>query len=692
MDYPINIHKKEEHDLLVEQKDKLLARMGEISKKLKDKENINNFLDEEDDKDLSEKVYDDALKKGKCKLFVHIKVFGGLLFISHLVSIYEINGIINAIEEELMASVKSYARHKDRESKDDFYQNFNKLNNKLPDYSVFFISSFLSEYLNECISHEILTFIISIINILVLSLGFSKFEFNLDRKDYKNYTLNEFLFLYSIYVILCLSQGVIALYPLVIIKKGFIFYDLFNEKYEETNNKKINESKSNNMILNNHNNLYNVDENNNVNKKKHKLENYFIFYLICITFSISLKILLDFIFIDEYKYSSREKVNNYFIINYIISLYFSLFLYKCYSFILLNENEKQANQISSMKLCGYVIYNESMPNYDIICKNDCNNECYNKFYICRECLEDCGICCKTFNTSLCCYICSCSGCCKTICCCQCNKCNENDKDIKKRTYNDINKIEAICICYRVTGRWNWIGNILTIDYIYPLFYILYFILITNMGFEDIIWNNLKKNNNNDFLVNFIILATIIVYYFIHIVGGKVLIELSGKLFNIKDFRRRLEACPGEYKDIFFGYIAYIITQTLCSIILSVIIYFDSKKIHYFVLSITLGSVEYIKINILEVISFFYEINYKNYEFFSSSTIFSFYLLIWNFILFILDLLGVENKTLILVQFIFGIILVAFIFIIFALLIFLLKHDKNRFDYNSDKHSIDIINN
>ena len=65
-----------------------------------------------------------------------------------LISIYEINSIINAIGEELMASSKSYLKQEEREITDDFYQNFNNINNKLPDYSVFFLSSFLSQYIN----------------------------------------------------------------------------------------------------------------------------------------------------------------------------------------------------------------------------------------------------------------------------------------------------------------------------------------------------------------------------------------------------------------------------------------------------------------------------------------------------------------------------------------------------------------
>jgi len=93
-----------------------------------------------------------------------------------------------------------------------------------------------------------------------------------------------------------------------------------------------------------------------------------------------------------------------------------------------------------------------------------------------------------------------------------------------------------------------------------------------------------------------------------------------------------------------------------------LIYFASKDINIYILSITIASEEYIKINILEIISFFIETNFKTLEFFTSS-IFSIYLFIWDFLKFILSLFDVENKRLILFQFIIGLAVVApFIFI------------------------------
>ena len=153
--------------------------------------------------------------------FYLLFAIGAILFIFHLISIYEINGIINAIEEEIISSAKSYLRKRDREPLDDFYQNFNKLNNKLPNYSVFFVSSFLSNFFNECFGYLSISIFITVINCSILYFGFNKFKFNLERNPYKNYNLNEFIYLFFIYFFLSLFQGITALFPLIY--KGCIY-------------------------------------------------------------------------------------------------------------------------------------------------------------------------------------------------------------------------------------------------------------------------------------------------------------------------------------------------------------------------------------------------------------------------------------------------------------------------------------
>ena len=676
---PAKIFEKEDKSLIIEQKNILTEKIKGIYDKLSPKNDIDTFLNEENEAGLSDEEYQKAKSVGKFKLFFTIKFLGGLLFIAHLVSIYEINSIINAIQEELMASAKSYIKKEKREITDDFYQNFNNINNKLPDYSVFFLSSFLSQYINECMGYEMLTIMASLFNFLTLILGFSKFEFVLDRNNYENYTLNEFIFLYIIYIILCFSQGIIALLPLDIIKDGFIYYDMFNEKTKEIEKNKrenlnINEEndENNNKAKENRDSLINKENNQNEegqNKKVHKLSGFFLFYLVCITSSIIIKIVIDKTFIGEYKYSSREKVNYYFIVCYLSFTYISLILFRIYSYIVKREkvDNRGENIISSMKIFGYIVYNESKPSEEICC-------CYSCYNCCELC-EDIKVCCQTLNMSLCCYMCSCICCLKTIFCCQCSKCEDNNK-VKIRKNEDVNKIERIFVFYRVTGRFNWCAKIMTDIKVYPLALALYFVHITNMGFEDIIWADQEKNEKEyEYIINIIILGAILVFYLINRFGGKCFKPFIEKIVH-GDLRDSFNEYSEEIREIFIGFIPYIFIQTIISLIFSGLIYFNYIEISSYLLSITIASVEYIKINILEIISFFIETNYKSLEFFSSSTIFSIYLLIWDIALFLLSLADFDNKYIILFQFIVGLTVTGFFIVLSIITGSKLCQDKN----------------
>lgn len=340
---PMEILEKEEKDLSKAQKEDLFSKIYEIYLKLDKADYMEDFLNADDDTqdDFTDLEKEEIKSKGKKCLYI----VGSLFFIIHLIIIYEINDIINSIEEELIASIKSYVRGNKREPTDDFYKNFNILNNRLPDYSPFFISSFLSEYLYGLLGFDFLITISSSINILVLSFGFSNFEFNIERNHYKNYALNEFIYLYIIYLILCISQGTIALLPLNIIKEGFKFYDkLDEEKNSEINNPLNTEEKEiNNKEKNNDLNIKEINNNNNVNSevKLYELKHFFIFYLFSVFASIFIKIFLDKTYIDEYKYTSKEKVHYFFIISYFILTILSIFYYKIFLLYALKKKKKK---------------------------------------------------------------------------------------------------------------------------------------------------------------------------------------------------------------------------------------------------------------------------------------------------------------------------------------------------------------
>lgn len=711
--YPPNIVNEEETRMLLEEsKNKFIENIHEINEN-----NVKEIFEgEKKDKEFEEDELLKAEKLGKRKLFWIIILLSIGLFTFHLISIFEINEIIFSIQEELIASIKSYIKKKDREPKDDFYQNFNKINKIFPDYSMFYISSILSDYLNQCFGYITINVLSLCINFLTLFFGFKDFKFNIERKKYINYGLDEFIYLFFLYLVLCIFQGIIVLLPLNIIKKGFKFYESFSKKVQKVcektdkeknsiykhqyknnessininddNNKNIEENKENNNNIEdnkeNNNNL--EDKNNNIEKnkenktiyydekekklyidkkffdkilnaaaeeKRNKNENifyfkgYFLFFLISLIISVLIKTFLDEKFIGEYNFDTRKDVNYYFIINYCSFTCLSLVFYIIYKYFLFNYKKKK-NKInkSSSELFGYVIYSKIIEADDICC---------------CECCEDCKICCQTLNYSLCCYICSCNCCCKTILCCKCNK----EKIMKENQYRirkpkDMNKIETICILYRVTGKCNWLGKILTNTKIYYLVCLLYFALIINMGFEDRFWNNIDNNTGggkNIYLTNGIVLLYILFLYFLNQIIWKI-------------FEKRLVKKDNEIIDIysFKGTSIYFTFQPIVSIIISGLVYFRKiNKIENYFLSIAIGGSIYIKIYVLEFLSFYFEQNFRSLSLLSSSTIISFYLFIWDIFLFILDIADADNNKIILAQFI---ILCCFfsLFFLYALII------------------------
>lgn len=131
-------------------------------------------------------------------------------------------------------------------------------------------------------------------------------------------------------------------------------------------------------------------------------------------------------------------------------------------------------------------------------------------------------------------------------------------------------------------------------------------------------------------------------------------------------------------------------QLVISIAISGTIYFNDKN-DKFELSFGIGSIEYIKILILENISFLYDTNY-NLGFFSCSTIFSAYLLIWDIILTVLDVLEIENKSIIYFQFLFGLSFLA-ILIFFLFYVLIIPRFKSKENNKNERAEIqqDTVN-
>ena len=317
--------KDEESDYLLEER---ANKLYDIIKNM-NKNYIKEILRPKKENELSENQLKRANDLGKRKLFWIIIFLSIALFTFHLISIFVINGVIHSIQEELIASIRSYFTKKNRKSTDDFYQNFNKLKKMFPDYSLFYISSILSGYLSQCLGYILLTLFSLFINFFTLFFGFRKFKFNIERNKYKNYDLDEFIYLYILYLILCIFQGFIALYLLKIIQKGFEFYESFKEKIRVKKDLNPQESDTIMNVIENKNNQNNAEKINSIDiQDDNKIlffEGYFIFFIISLIFSVLIKIFLDQQFIGEYNYKSRKNANYYIIITYCSSTLISIF-------------------------------------------------------------------------------------------------------------------------------------------------------------------------------------------------------------------------------------------------------------------------------------------------------------------------------------------------------------------------------
>lgn len=182
--------------------------------------------------------------------------------------------------------------------------------------------------------------------------------------------------------------------------------------------------------------------------------------------------------------------------------------------------------------------------------------------------------------------------------------------------------------------------------VYILVIFLYLTLLCNLGTEQNLWNNFENNQGgtkNSYCINGVVLGIIIFFYIFSRLIGKLLINYFG-------FHNSLIS---EYFEVLSGLVPYFFLQGLYSMIISGIIYVNNiKKSENILLSISIGSVQFIKFFILEYITFIIESNIKYLIFFSLSTIFSFYLLIWDIILFILELCELNYSSMILFNFIF----------------------------------------
>lgn len=185
----IKNYKEERLSLLKEKKASLFNKLTEINQILNNSANINDFLLRKKYEN-TDGLNDPIKKKKSCLLIIIIKIIGGVFVTLYLIGVFEIIGIMDAIEEELFSSILLFFLRENKENRTDFYHNYINLAIKIPSFAPFYLSSLLSNIIINFIGFYFTTILFLIINILTIYFGVNNFHFHKDELLEENYTLH----------------------------------------------------------------------------------------------------------------------------------------------------------------------------------------------------------------------------------------------------------------------------------------------------------------------------------------------------------------------------------------------------------------------------------------------------------------------------------------------------------------------
>ena len=668
--------------LLVNKKESLSNQLKFINEQLNNSSNINEFLRRRQYEILIKKI--DSIKCKNSSLVKFTIKFIGTFFVTlYLIGVFEIIGIMKAVQDEIFYSVKMYLSHEIIENRADFYSNYINIATQIPSFSPFFLSSILSDIIINLIGFFFTTLIVIVINVLTLLFGLNNFTFHQGKLLEENYSLKEFITLSLIYLGFYLSIGLVALASINIVQEGFKEYDrhssadLYKSLHNFTNNifahyhlqeiefedytdavnkekKKLDEivehkeKKGKEDIVNKSNEELDYYANfykNFILEYKNSINGFLFFYIFSMSISSICVIIINRIYLVDLK-EENLNTNIWLIILFFgAPMLFSLIFYFLYSLIFQEDKTKSTKEIDVKKFGGYIIYQEST-NSDESFLSSCTNNCI-------ECF-------KKLNYGCCCQLCSCSFICKAIFCCNCS-CEDNERIMINTKDKETTKI---CIIYRINGICSWVINLLTDPRIIIFVPFLYLFYALNIGFSSTTSEDFNKDLTKKSILNVIILVSRFILYCINYFGGIMLNKCLEAYETDKDFYV-----------ILYGLILVIISESMFSSVISFLIYYnvliDDLK-EYFVV-VSHKSTEYIEIVCLQYFSLYFKVNNPVGEFLSNSSILTLYLILWKgFELIIIDIANVTEKILLLFKFIFGILLTI---ILFVFIIYLKKHPK-----------------
>ena len=661
--FKIDQYAEENKKLLQSRKKELYDDLNKISHNLNTKKDINEFLEDKKNYLANNILAEVKERKSKYAVFFNIKIIGVVFLVLYLIGIYQLTGLNEAIQDEIVYSLKLHYFNQTKNY--TFYEIYNKKNNhELPSLSLFFISSFLSNCLFQSLGFYLLTIIIIILNGLIILFGLNNFNFHEknDNNIIEDYSTKELSLLFIYLISLNVFLGFVAMLPQKLFLNAYYYYEKWLkiekgrinnnieliEKDENIKNENIENEEKENII-----NIGNINKNENKNDKKlsitkessfniidinnddifepktkvvdmGKFNGFYFSYIFSFVCSIIGKLVINKGFSIN-KGKSQKFFQNIYIVH-IIPIISALVFYIFFSSVFTKKKDKN-NYVKVMKFLGYLIYIQGMPEKNEVCCLDCRIGLRKLFY-------------GSF-----CYSCKICKCCECNICCRClpfSECCRKEEDLTEIK----NRNRKICIFYKLNGFCSWIcefvGNSLVVLGVGLIFLFELF----NIGFKSKFFKNFQNDDINDSKS-----IIIIIVFLVGIIFSYFLILVSGIIYKNLIFTNQKSSEGGL---LGFGLLPFVFIGSLITTIISALIYTNkiNNSLEIYFIAFPMSMCEYVKLLILNSFSTLVE----SLELLPYSCVVSIFLLIYKLFTSIFDIFGVEPNELILFQIILGMII------------------------------------
>ena len=298
----------------------------------------------------------------------------------------------------------------------------------------------------------------------------------------------------------------------------------------------------------------------------------------------------------------------------------SLIFYWIYECIFIQGEKRERNTAhEAIKIFGYIIYKEKA-------SGDCCLDCSVMNYKCGMCL---GM-----------HLCNCCSCC---CCLDYDEASEGTRQL--------------CIIYKIKGICSWILDLLTALDMFKLVIAISIFGLINIGFNPVYSEYISNISEKKILIlNIISFSSIILFYLANILIGYLYMNCCrlGKdaiELHEKGLSKKIEKAEINY--IMQPIIIFTTITVGLSTILSCLYYFKVlQNIIYYFIPFSLSLEEYANIIII-----YYAENIEiSIDIIKKSFAISFYKQLLYYFIWFINIFLVENKSLILTQFIFGCII------------------------------------